>query len=179
MDDVSPAVDQQKCIVVQSTIVNFDKSNKTVAFAVFASNATNGHLLWIDQEARGYVQPAFKGGVPLIFNGVVYVGTPVVNELFAINETTGKVIWSASIPNVQGPLNGAGGGRANPVYVNGYLIELAGSYIDVYNALNGQVIKSYYVGDRFGIVNAVLVGNTVFVDNSYSWAFAIPLSDLI
>ena len=179
MGDVSPVVDQARGIVVQSTIVNFVKANRTVGFAVFALNATNGKLLWIEQVARGYVPPAFKGGVPLIYNGVVYVGTPVANEIFAINETTGKILWVGKIPNVQGPPEGAGGGRANPVYVNGYIVEPAGPYIDVYNASNGALVKSYYVGGRFGIVNAVVVGNTVFVDNSYSWAFAIPLSELI
>ena len=179
MGDVSPAVDQQRGIVVQSTIVNFNPENRTIGFAVFALNATNGHLLWIEQLARGYVPPAFKGGVPTIYNGVVYVGSPVVNEIFALNESNGKVIWVAKIPNVQGPPNGAGGGRANPVYVDGYIIEPAGAYIDAYNATNGELVKSYYVGGRFGIVNAVVVGETVFVDNSYNWAFAIPLSDLI
>ncbi|BFI75992.1 PQQ-binding-like beta-propeller repeat protein [Sulfurisphaera ohwakuensis] len=179
MGDVSPAVDEEKGIVVQSTIVNFNKTNRTVGFAVFALNATNGHLLWIEQLVRGYVPPAFKGGVPTIYNGVVYVGTPVANELFALNETNGKILWVAQIPSVQGPPNGAGGGRANPVYVNGYIIEPAGAYIDVYNASNGQLIKSYYVGGRFGIVNAVVVGSTVFVDNSYNWVFAIPLNELI
>jgi len=179
MGDVSPAVDQQNGIVVQSTIVNSIKTNKTIGFAVFALNATNGHLLWIEQLARGYVPPAFKGGVPTIHNGVVYVGSPVVNEVFALNESTGKVIWIGKIPNVQAPPNGAGGGRANPVYINGYIIEPAGPNIDVYNATNGQLVKSYYVGGRFGIVNAVVVGKTVFVDNSYNWAFAIPLSDLM
>lgn len=79
------------------------------------------------------------------------------------------------IPNVQGPPNGAGGGRANPVYIKGYIIEPAGAYVDVYNASNGALVKSYYIGGRFGIVNAVIVGNTVFLDNSYSWTFAIPL----
>ncbi|BFH72884.1 PQQ-binding-like beta-propeller repeat protein [Sulfurisphaera javensis] len=179
MGDVSPAVDEKNGIVVQSTIVNFNKTNRTVGFAVFALNATNGKLLWIEQLARGYVPPAFKGGVPTIYNGVVYVGTPVANEVFALNESNGKVLWVAKIPNVQGPPSGAGGGRANPVIIDGYLIEPAGAYIDVYNASNGMLIKSYYVGGRFGIVNAVVVGQTVFVDNSYNWVFAIPLSDLI
>jgi len=179
MGDVSPAVDQQNGIVVQSTIVNFVKTNKTIGFAVFALNATDGKLIWIKQVGRGYVPPAFKGGVPLIYHGVVYVGSPVTNTIYAINESNGNLLWEAKIPNVQGPPSGAGGGRANPVIVDGYLIEPAGSYVDVYNATNGMLVKSYYVGGRFGIVNAVVVGNTVFLDNSYSWTFAIPLSDLI
>ncbi len=179
MGDVSPAVDQSNGILVQSTIVNFVKENKTIGFGVFALNVTNGHLLWIEQIGRGYVPPAFKGGVPTIVDGVVYVGSPVTNSLFALNESNGKIVWEAQIPNVQGPPQGAGGGRANPVVVNGYVIEPAGGYVNVYNATNGMLIKNYYVGGRFGIVNAVVVGNTVFLDNSYSWAFAIPLSNIL
>ncbi|BDB98100.1 PQQ-binding-like beta-propeller repeat protein [Saccharolobus caldissimus] len=179
MGDVSPAVDERNGIVVQSTIVNFNPTNRTIGFAVFALNATNGQLLWIEQLGRGYVPPAFKGGVPTIYNGIVYVGSPVTNTIYAINESNGKILWKSVIPNVQGPPNGAGGGRANPVYIKGYIIEPAGAYVDVYNASNGALVKSYYIGGRFGIVNAVIVGNTVFLDNSYSWTFAIPLNDLI
>ena len=179
MGDVSPAVDQKNGIVVQTTIVDFIKANRTVNLALFALNATNGKLLWITLLGRGYVPPAFKGGVPTIYNGVIYVGSPVTSMVYAVNETTGKIIWETPIPNVQSPPNGAGGGRGNPVYIDGYIIEPAGAYVDVYNASNGELIKSVYLGGRFGIINAVVVGNTVFLDNSYNWVFAVPLSSLI
>jgi outer membrane protein assembly factor BamB len=179
MGDVSPAVDQKNGVVVQTTIVDFIKANRTVNLALFALNATNGKLLWITLLGRGYVPPAFKGGVPTIYNGVIYVGSPVTSMVYAVNETTGKIIWETPIPNVQSPPNGAGGGRGNPVYIDGYIIEPAGAYVDVYNASNGELIKSVYLGGRFGIINAVVVGNTVFLDNSYNWVFAVPLSSLI
>ena len=89
------------------------------------------------------------------------------------------MLWSSKIPTVSVPPKTAGGGRGNPVIYGNKLILAAGAYIFTYNANTGKLLKRYYTGGRFGLVNPVIVGKTVFVSNSYNYTFAIPLKKLL
>ncbi len=179
MGDVSPAVDQKHDLVIQDTIVNFNRKTRMLNSAIVAIKASTGKVKWVDLLGKGYVPPAFKGGVPVIHDGRIYVGSPVTSKIYAINEFTGKVLWSSKIPTVSVPPKTAGGGRGNPVIYGNKLILAAGAYIFTYNANTGKLLKRYYTGGRFGLVNPVIVGKTVFVSNSYNYTFAIPLKKLL
>ncbi|MDT7862437.1 MAG: hypothetical protein RRA45_09515 [Saccharolobus sp.] len=39
-------------------------------------------------------------------------------------------------------------------------------------------MATYHVGGRFGIVNPVIAGNTMFLANSYGWVIALPLNEI-
>ena len=179
MGDVSPAVDQKHNLVIQDTIVNFNRKTRMLNSAIVAVKASTGRVKWVDLLGKGYVPPAFKGGVPVIHDGRIYVGSPVTSKIYAINEFTGKVLWSSKIPTVSVPPKTAGGVRGNPVIYGNKLILAAGAYIFTYNANTGKLLKRYYTGGRFGLVNPVIVGKTVFVSNSYNYTFAIPLKKLL
>lgn len=179
MGDVSPAVDQKNNLVIQDTIVNYYPKTKKLNTAIVAVQAASGKIKWVDLLGEGYAPPAFKGGVPMIHHGIIYVGSPVTSKLYAIKELNGKIIWSSKIPTVSVPPKSAGGGRGNPIIVGSKLILAAGAYLFTYNAETGKLLKRYYVGGRFGLVNPVVVGKTLFVDNSYNDTFAVPLKKLL
>lgn len=177
MGDVPPAVDQQLGIVVQSTVANAEP-NGTVDTVVMAVNATNGHVLWVTNLGRGYTPPAFKGGIPMIYNNVVYVGAPSLGSEFALNIVTGQILWKTQLPGIGIPPKAPGGPRGGATYYDKLLWVAGGSYIYVINPANGKILQQYYVGGRFGIVNPVIVGGTLFVSNSYGWVIALPLSQI-
>ncbi len=174
MGDNSPVVDQSNGIVVQDSVVNFDRANKTTNLAVYAMNASTGKVLWSTNLGRSSAPPAYKGGMALIQNGVVYVGSPVTSELYALNESNGKILWSFPFVN-SGP---AGAGRGNPVLAYGVLWIAAGPTIYAIDPSNGKELSSYTPGGRFGIVNPVIVGGTMYLGNSYDWIQAIPLTKI-
>ncbi len=177
MGDVPPAVSQQYGIVVQSTVANAEP-NGTVDTMLLAVNATNGKVLWATNLGRGYTPPAFKGGMPLIVGDTVYVGIPSLGSVAAVNLLNGSILWETRLPNLGIPPELPGGPRGSPTYYHGLLWVAAGSYIYVLNPKNGNILSMYYVGGRFGIVNPVIAGNTMFVANSYGWVIAIPLSQI-
>ena len=177
MGDVPPAVDQQLGIVIQSTVANAEP-NGTVDTVVLAVNATNGHVLWVKNLGRGYTPPAFKGGIPMVQGSVVYVGAPSLGTEFALNIVTGKIMWSTRLPGIGVPPSQPGGPRGGATYYHGLLWVAGGPYIYVLNPTNGELLTQYYVGGRFGIVNPVIVGGTLFVSNSYGWVIALPLSQV-
>jgi len=174
MGDVPPAVDQQHGIVVQSTVANAEP-NGTVDTLVVGVNASNGRVLWVTNLGRGYTPPAFKGGVPMIYNGTVYVGSPSLGKEFAINVTNGKILWQTRLNGIGLPPKAPGGPRGGATYYDGLLWVAGGPYVYAINPKNGEVLTQYYVGGRFGIVNPVIVGSTMFLANSYGWVVAVPL----
>ncbi|MEM3204258.1 MAG: PQQ-binding-like beta-propeller repeat protein [Saccharolobus sp.] len=177
MGDVPPAVDQNLGIVVQTTIANAEP-NGTVDTVVFAVNATNGHVLWVTNLGRGYTPPAFKGAIPMIYNNTVYVGAPSLGKEFAINISNGQIIWQTRLNGIGLPPSAPGGPRGSATVYDNLLWIAGGSYVYVINPHNGEILQQYYIGGRFGIVNPVIVGGTMYLTNSYGWVIAIPLSQI-
>lgn len=177
MGDVPPAVSQKYGIVVQSTVANAEP-NGTVDTVLLAVNATDGKVLWVTNLGRGYTPPAFKGGIPLIVGDTVYVGVPSLGSVAAVNLLNGSVLWETKLPDLQTPPKFPGGPRGSPTYYHGLLWVAAGQYVYVLNPHNGEILTMYYVGGRFGIVNPVIAGGTVFLANSYGWVIALPLSQV-
>lgn len=171
MGDNSPAVDETRGVVVQDSVVDFNPSDKTVNLAVYAVNARTGAVLWATKLGRGAAPPAYKAGVAMIHNGTVYVGSPVTSSLYALDETTGKVLWQFHYP-AAGP---AGAGRGGAVYADGVLWTATGPSLYAFNPVTGRELGHFSPGGRFGIVNPVIVGGTMYVDNSYDWIQAVPL----
>lgn len=174
MGDNSPAVDQTNGLVFQDSVVDFNHAAGTVNLAVYAMNASTGNVLWSTTLGSGPVPPAYKSSVITVDNGVVYVGNPVTSQLFALNENTGAIMWTFQYQNA-GP---AGAGRGGAVVYHGVLWVASGPIIYAINPTTGVEISSYTPGGRFGIVNPVIVGGTMYLDNSYDWIQAIPLTTI-
>ncbi|WP_297374622.1 hypothetical protein [Acidiferrobacter sp.] len=43
----------------------------------------------------------------------------------------------------------------------------------------GRLIGQKSLGGRFGIVNPVIVGGTIYLDNSWDWILAVPVSAVV
>ncbi|MHB8295754.1 MAG: PQQ-binding-like beta-propeller repeat protein [Acidimicrobiales bacterium] len=172
MGDNSPAVDSTRGIVLQNSIVDPNPKAGTINSEVFAMNAATGKLLWQTKLGRGPVPPAYKAGIAMVHNGVVYLGSPSTSTEYALSEQTGKVLWRFKIQGA-GP---AGAGRGGPTYYHGTLWLAAGPYIYAIDPANGKMLGKKLGGGRFGIVNPVIVGGTMYLGNSWGWTQAMPLS---
>lgn len=174
MGDNTASVDSGSGVIVQDSVVDFNPSNKTCNLAVYAMSARTGRVLWTTKLGRGSSPPAYKAGVTMIHGGVVYVGSPVTSTFYALSEKTGRVLWSFPFHGA-GP---AGAGRGNAVYAYGTLWISAGPRLYALDPKTGKEIGSYVPGGRFGIVNPVIVGGTMYLDNSYDWVQAVPLTKI-
>ena len=174
MGDVSPAVDAG--VVVMDAVNNGKKvkDKMTIYTGVRAYDAKTGKVLWTHQMGRGPKPPAFKGGMPMIHEGVVYVGTPVNSVYQALDLKTGNVLWTWQVPNA-GP---AGAGRGPATYYKDVLYISTGSFIYAVNPKNGKLIGQKKIGGRFGIVNPTIVGGTIYLGNSWDWVIAVPVSEV-
>jgi outer membrane protein assembly factor BamB len=176
MGDNSPMVDSEKGIVFQDSVVQFDARNRTSGLAIFAVDARTGKVLWTSELGRGASPPAYKAAISMLHNGVVYVGNPANGHLTALDESTGRVIWRTDLGTVvwKGKTMGIQN-RGGPTYYKGLIYQAAGPYIFVVDPKDGHILAKYPAGGRFGIVNPVIVGGTMYLGNSWNWVEAIPL----
>lgn len=174
MGDNSPAVDTAKGIVIQNSVVDGDPKTRTMDSAVVAMEAKTGTILWETKLGRGPAPPAYKAGVSMVHGGVVYIGSPNTSHFFALDEATGKILWSMAIPEA-GP---AGAGRGSAAFFHGTVWLAAGPNLFAIDPKDGKVLGTHKPGGRFGIVNPVIVGGTLYADNSWGWVQAVPLDDV-
>jgi outer membrane protein assembly factor BamB len=174
MGDVSPVVSNG--IVVMDAVNNEKEKDgkKTMDTGVRAYDAKTGKVLWTKQMGVGPKPPAFKGGMPMIHEDVVYIGTPVNNVIKAYNLKTGDELWTWNIPDA----GAAGAGRAPATWYKGTLYVSTGMSIYALNPETGKLIGSKKIGGRFGIVNPAIVGGTIYLGNSWDWVIAVPITEV-
>ena len=173
MGDNSPSVDPGRGLVIQDSVVDA-KPDKTMDLEVFATDAKTGALIWQTKLGRGGSPPAYKAGITMIHNGFVYVGSPATSTFYKIEELHGTVVWKFKIPGA-GP---AGAGRGGAVFYHNIVWLAAGPRLYAINQATGAVLSSVVGGGRYGIVNPVIVGGTMYLGNSWGWTQALPLSSV-
>ncbi|MGC9270733.1 PQQ-binding-like beta-propeller repeat protein [Acidiphilium sp.] len=174
MGDNSPTVDPANHEIIQVAVADArsDDGKSTVNTAVLGVDALTGAVEWKTLLGRGATPPAYKASVAMAHDGVIYVSSPVTNKLYALNGKTGAITWQSAIPYPQIP----GLGRGAVTYDKGMLYQSTGTRLFAWNAKTGALVHTVRIGGRFGIVNPVIVGNTMFLANSWGWVIALPVS---
>lgn len=179
MGDNSPTVDPGTGVVLQSSVVEYDKATGTSDLALFATDARTGRVLWETRLGRGPSPLAYKAAISMVHDGMVYLGNPATGFMYAVSEQTGQILWSTDLGHYT--WHGTSyqiQDRGGPTLYQGVLYEAAGPYIFALDPAAGHILARYYAGGRYGIVNPVIVGGTMYLGNSYNWVQAIPLSEI-
>ena len=179
MGDNSPTVDPATGIVLQDSVINFNPVTRTSDLAIFATSARTGRVLWETRLGAGPSPRAYKSSIAMISNGTAYVGNPANGHLTALSVTTGKILWSTDL----GTYNWEGTtyhvqNRGGPTLYRHVLYQAAGAYIFALDPATGTILTRYQAGGRYGIINPVIVGATMYLSNSYNWIQAIPLTTI-
>jgi hypothetical protein len=115
----------------------------------------------------GWVSPTLDGSVygePLVYNGIVYVGT-LNNTVYALNQGTGAVVWSKNVGAPQ--TSGWQCGNINPTGILGTgVIDVAHSRV-YYVAFLTQFTSYYLYG--FDLATGAIVQTTQILPNGFDW----------
>jgi len=119
-------------------------SQQPSAGMLYALDADTGNLIW---NLTLPYQHSFIGGTemlgsPSVAAGIVFASSDW-GAYYAVNETTGKVIWDFIDPEAIEFI------ISSPIYVNGQLYIIDKFDITSLNATTGKEIWSFYVGDEF------------------------------
>lgn len=174
MGDVSPAVSDGIVITDAVSAKKIVNGKVTMDVSVRAFDSETGKPLWTHLMGRGSKPPAFKGGVPMIHDGTVYVGAPVKSIYQALGLKTGKLLWTWTVPE-PGP---AGAARGPATFYDGMLYIATVDTIYAVNPKTGILVGKKHIGGRFGIVSPTIVGGTIYLGNSWDWIIALPVSEV-
>ena len=174
MGDVSPAVADGVVVMDAVSMKKACSGKDTMDTSIRAYDANTGRVLWTQLMGPGPKPPAFKGGMPMIHNGVVYIGTPVTSVYHAYALKSGTLLWTWHVPDA-GP---AGAGRGPATYYEGALYISTGPSVFAVDPKDGNLVGQKHIGGRFGIVNPVIVGGTIYLGNSWEWIIAVPVSEV-
>ena len=174
MGDVSPAVSDG--IVVMDAVSSKKTANGKVTMdvSVRAFDSETGKPLWSHKMGRGPKPPSYKGGVPMIHDGTVYVGAPVKSLYQALDLKTGKLLWTWNVPD-PGP---AGAARGPATFYDGTLYIATVDTVYAVDPKTGIVVGKKHIGGRFGIASPTIVGGTIYLGNSWDWLIALPVSEV-
>jgi outer membrane protein assembly factor BamB len=173
---VRPAFEPKYTAIIQVAVTegSNDKPESTVDLAVFAVDPTSGKVRWQTRLGRGPTPPAYKASVAMAHNGIIYVSNPAANKLYALDGRDGAIQWQSAIPHVYP----TGLGRGSVTYHDGVIYQATGAYLYAWDGGTGKLLHELWLGGRFGITNPVIVGQTVFLANSWGWIMAVPLSEV-
>jgi polyvinyl alcohol dehydrogenase (cytochrome) len=174
MGDVSPAVSDGIVVMDAVSSSKTVHGKVTVDVSVGAFDSETGKPLWTHRMGRGSKPPAFKGGVPMIHDGTVYVGAPVQSIYQALDLKTGKLLWTWTVPQ-PGP---AGGARGPATFYDGMLYIATAGTVYAVNPKTGFLVGKKHFGGRFGIVSPTIVGGSIYLGNSWDWIIALPVSEV-
>jgi outer membrane protein assembly factor BamB len=187
LGDVPPVVDQRNGIALTDVLVNTGTSSAPVLnIRLIAVDTRNGNLLWttfaggVPSQDAGFVPVAFKGSVPMVHNGVLYVGDLLDQTYQAYNEFTGARLWQDELQgadprDLPGTVHQP---RAGSAYWHGKIIEAEGIHIWTFDAKTGKILNDYMDTGYFGvwgITSPVIVGNEMYLGSISGWAFAVPV----
>jgi outer membrane protein assembly factor BamB len=167
---VSPAVDQARGLVISTVFIGPDTTTGPVTVTAFALNAKTGAIVWTRDLATGTTPFGFVGPTPVIDNNTVYFNNPLGGAVTALDVRTGAVVWQTAVTSTPGkPSWGPG-----VVYQHARLIQPVGEDLLTFDALNGALLNRHHVGGAFIYNHPTVVGDTLYIGNSWGWALAMP-----
>lgn len=171
---VSPAVSQRDGLVVGSVLVDADVASNTITQLVYALDALTGRIVWTRDIARGPIPVGgFVGPTPLLDRDTVYLNNPLASDVVALELATGAIKWRAPVSTAPGRLSWSPG-----VLVKGKLIQPVGPALYTFEAATGRELNRRVLGGSTTFNHPTVIGETLYIGNSWGWVTALPLRDV-
>lgn len=172
LGDVPPVVDPKTGLVLTDALVN---DSGALNLDVFAVDASTGQLKWSHLAGNGKVAKpvAFKGSVPMVHNGILYVGDLLDETYQSYDEATGNLRWSTQLTAA----NGQAEPRAPGTFYNGKIILATGRDIYTIDPTTGTIDNTFSDPGMlavWGISKPTIVGNEMYIGSISGWVFAMP-----
>lgn len=148
----------------------YTSSLNNATINILGLNYTNGKIIWnfTAPEYGNYTSKDIQLPPLTSFNDTVYSDSPTVGMLYAINASTGKLLWQF----YTGPTS------ANVNVINNSLAILnSAGYLFVIN-LNGKLINEKYTGIGSGPENIARIGNKIVIYGDSDNIEALPIQYL-
>jgi outer membrane protein assembly factor BamB len=136
----------------------------------YALDGRNGRVLWDTSLGSGRVPINNSAAIPMIYSGMMYVGSAMGPNVYGIDANTGKVRWHL---RAAGPMKGGFVGVAGAVYFGDL-----GGYLWSVDAARGTVLGRLRMKDGFNVGSPIIVGKTLIIGSKKGYVFALPVDSI-
>ncbi|MCK7471145.1 MAG: PQQ-binding-like beta-propeller repeat protein [Desulfomicrobium escambiense] len=171
LSTASLAVDQEYGVLVGTTLVDADTTLNTARVLVFTLDPMTGALRWATKLDGGTLATGFVAPTPMAVRGKVYVTNPLAGQILGFDALSGAEKWRVPVTIEAGLYSWAPGALIG----NSRLIQPVGADLYTLDPRNGELLNRYQVGGSFTYNHPLVMGDTVYIGNSFGWVFAMPV----
>ncbi|HET6894708.1 MAG TPA: PQQ-binding-like beta-propeller repeat protein [Candidatus Baltobacteraceae bacterium] len=136
----------------------------------YALNARTGALAWDVPLEDGILVPRNESGIPLVSNGLLYIGGAVAPWANALDVRNGRLIWREK---THGPVKGGFALSGGALYFG----DFAG-YLWALDARSGAKIGIKAMSSGFNVGSPIIVGSTLIIGSKTGTVYAVPLQTI-
>ena len=129
-------------------------------------NTTSGNILWTLNETAGTVPPAIQVPPITVGNGIVYSDPTEIGTLYAVNASSGALIWSFK--------TGGDTSNANIFGGNLWIVNSKGTLF-VLNPMTGTLLDTTYVSGGLGPGSLIFMGQNGIICEQNGQVISIPV----
>ncbi|HET9095901.1 MAG TPA: PQQ-binding-like beta-propeller repeat protein [Candidatus Baltobacteraceae bacterium] len=133
----------------------------------YALDLRTGKLLWDRVLSRGEVPSRNEGAIPLVHDGIVYMGSSLAPEMHALDGATGRLLWKRTV---------RGAVKSGSVIVGGkqYFGDLGGM-LWALDSKHGTIRGRLHEGLPFNVGSPIVVNRTLIIGSRQGAVLAIPI----
>lgn len=146
------------------------QTERVNTFRAYAIDVKTGKKLWDVFLESGMLPKRNEAAVPLLANGLLYMGSSVSPTLHAIDPKTGAVKWRL---HTHGPVKGGIVNAGGTLYFG----DLSG-YLWAVNATTGAVVGVKNMHSAFNVASPIVAGKTLIIGDKDGTLVALPLSSI-
>ena len=133
----------------------------------YALDAATGKLVWDVALESGPLPIRNQTGIPVVQNGVLYVGGAAAPWANALDAKTGRVLWRRQI---YGAVKGAFALKEGVLYFGDF-----SGYLWALSAKNGNKLGVKPMSTSFNVGSPIIVGKTLVIGSLTGSVYAVPL----
>ncbi|SDJ11796.1 outer membrane protein assembly factor BamB family protein [Salimicrobium halophilum] len=136
---------------------------------MYAMDTNNGELLWKKSLGSGEMVKNNKSGAPMIYDGRVYVGSPITETFYSYDLQTGEKQWEFRNTTMKAP----------PVADDGVVyFTNAEGYVHAMDAETGEEIGRKELGGTLAPSGPIIMNDTLIVGSQDSNVYALPVEEI-
>ncbi|WP_066192521.1 outer membrane protein assembly factor BamB family protein [Gracilibacillus timonensis] len=163
LDDVPPAVADD--LVITTAI---EGTQEEPEHKMYAMDTETGELAWEASFGVGQFVKNNKSGAPIIYEDMIYVGSPITKTFYAFDLDTGEKQWEFENEVMKAP----------PVAQDGVVyFSNAEGFIYALDAESGEALGEKQLQGVLAPAGPIIVNNTMFIGSQDSNVYAVPIEE--
>ncbi|WP_066172630.1 PQQ-binding-like beta-propeller repeat protein [Bacillus marinisedimentorum] len=136
---------------------------------IYALDTESGEIVWKDSLGTGTIVKNNKSGAPMIYDGKVFLGSPITKQFYAYDLENGDELWKFENEVIKAP----------PVAADGIVyFSNAKGYVHAMDAGTGEEIGRKKLGGTLAPSGPIIINDTLFIGSQDSNVYALPTENI-